>query len=223
MSSEPGLKHAMKFIAALAKNNDRAWFEANKARYQEALAAFEALVGSVLAGVGAAIDLEGASPRDCVMRIHRDTRFSKDKRPYKNAFGARLMPGGKASGLFGYVIHLEPGGQSMVACGAYDPEPAQLARWRDTIAKDSRPLRKILGSAAFTRHCGGLWGASLKTAPKGYPADHPEIELLRRTQVCAVEMFRDAAVVAPGFDRAAMESIRAMKPFLDYVNAVAAG
>jgi uncharacterized protein (TIGR02453 family) len=222
MPGDIDLKPAMKFIAELKKNNNREWFEANKARSLETMDAFERLVAAVLAGVSTVLDLDAARPKDCIMRIYRDARFSNDKRPYKNALGARFMPGGKRSGLFGYVLHLEPGGESMVACGMYDPEPAQLGRWREAVATDARPFRKIIGSAAFRRHCGGLWGESLKTAPRGYAADHPEIELLRRRQVCAVESFTDAAVTALGFAPAAIASMKAMKPFIDYLNTVAA-
>jgi uncharacterized protein (TIGR02453 family) len=154
------------------------------------------------------------------MRIYRDVRFSKDKSPYKTGLGAGIAPGGRKSGRLGYHLHLAPGGATMAASGLWDPTPEQLSRFRNAVVKDASDFRKVLEVASFKRHFQGLYGEVLKTAPKGYPADHPEIELLRRKQVCVTETFADEVVASRRFPDLAVQSMKAMKPFVDYLNRV---
>jgi len=167
-------------------------------------------------------DLGGLTPKDCIMRIYRDVRFSKDKSPYKTGFGAGIAPGGRKSGRMGYHLHLGPG-ETMVASGLWDPTPEQLTRFRNAIVKDASDFMKITGSAAFKRHFDGLYGDVLKTAPKGYPADHPAIDLLRRKQICVTEPFKDEVVASQRFPGLAIESMKAMKPFAAWLDRVAMG
>jgi uncharacterized protein (TIGR02453 family) len=87
---------ALSFLRDLRAHNDRAWFEANRTRYEAARSAFETLVADMLGRIGSLDDLGGVSPRDCVFRINRDIRFSADKSPYKTAFGALLGPEGRS-------------------------------------------------------------------------------------------------------------------------------
>jgi len=216
------LSGALKFLGKLKKNNNKAWFDSNKDEYLESMSQFEMLVARLIDGLGSVVDLDGLTPKDCIMRIYRDVRFSKDKSPYKTGFGAGIAPGGRKSGRMGFHLHLGPG-ETMVASGLWEPTPEQLTRFRNTVAKDAGELQKILGSATFKRHFDGLYGEMLKTAPKGYPADHPAIELLRRKQVCVTEGFKDDVVTSARFPTLALESMKAMKPFADYLDRVALG
>jgi uncharacterized protein (TIGR02453 family) len=218
MADDLDLAVALRFLSKLKKNNNKAWFDANKDQYEAAMAQFEVLVGRLIEGMSRVEDLEGLAPRDCIMRIYRDVRFSKDKSPYKTGLGAGIAPGGRKSGRLGYHLHLAPGGATMVATGLWDPTPEQLSSFRGAIMKDAGAFKKILGAASFKRHFNGLFGELLKTAPKGYPADHPEIELLRRKQVCVTEPFTDEVVGSPRFPALALESMKAMKPFVDYLD-----
>ena len=220
MADDLDLGLALRFLSKLRKNNNKAWFDANKDEYAAAMAQFELLVGRLIEGIGRLEDLEGLAPRDCILRIYRDVRFSKDKSPYRTGLGAGIAPGGRKSGRLGYHIHLAPGGATIVASGLWEPTPEQLSRFRAAIVKDASDFRKILGSASFKRHFQGLYGEVLKTAPKGYPADHPEIELLRRKQACVTEPLADDVVASPRFPARAMQSMKAMKPFIDYLNRV---
>jgi uncharacterized protein (TIGR02453 family) len=222
MADSPDLGLALRFLSKLKKNNNKPWFDANKEEYQEALAQFEQLVGRLIEGLGSLEDLDGLSPKDCIMRIYRDVRFSKDKSPYKTGFGAGIAPGGRKSGRMGYHLHVGPGA-TIVASGLWEPTPEQIARFRNAIVKDAGEFKKIMGSQVFKRHFDGLYGDVLKTAPKGYPADHPEIEILRRKQVCVTEPFSDAVVGSPRFPALALESMKALKPFADYLDRVAMG
>jgi len=209
MSDDLDLGLALRFLSK--------WFDANKDQYEAAMAQFEVLVGRLIEDMSG---LEGLAPRDCIMRIYRDVRFSKDKSPYRTGLGAGIAPGGRKSGRLGYHLHFAPGGATIVASGLWDPTPEQLSSFRGAIVKDASAFKKILGDASFKRHFNGLYGEVLKTAPKGYPADHPEIELLRRKQVCLTEPFTDDVVASQRFPALALQSMKAMKPFIDYLNRV---
>lgn len=223
MNDDLDLGVALRFLKQLAKNNNKPWFDAHKADYQAAAAQFELLVGNLIAGMGKVQDLGGVTPKDCMMRIYRDVRFSRDKSPYKTGFGATIAPGGRKSGRLGYHLHLAPNGTTMAAGGMWEPEPQQLSRFRDAIVKDAGPFHKITGAADFKRHFTEVTGEALKTAPKGYPADHPEMGLLRQKQVCVFEKFSDDEVAGPGFSELVLKSFRAMKPFIDYLDKAAMG
>ena len=211
----------MKFLAGLSKNNNKPWFEAHREQYEQSMALFETLVGRIITGMSVLEDLEGLAPKDCIMRIYRDVRFSPDKSPYKTGLGAGIAPGGRKSGRLGYHLHLGPKGATMVAGGMWDPAPDQLARFRDAIVKDASRFLAIVGAAPFRKHFVEVSGETLKTAPKGYAPDHPQLGILRLKQVCVSEKFPDEVVTSAGFSARAVESMKAMKPFIDYLNTVA--
>jgi uncharacterized protein (TIGR02453 family) len=215
-------QQAMKFLTRLGKNNNKKWFEANRWEYESIMGSFTTFVARLIFEIGKVEDLEGITPRDCIMRIHRDVRFSKDKSPYRTELGAGIVAGGRKSGRLGYQLRVAPGGLSMIASGLYDPTPQQLTRFRMAIANRPAPFKRILASRSFKEHFGSLWGKSLKTVPKGYDRTHPEIDLLRRTQVCAVEEFDDKTVLSPGFLQQVVRSMLALKPFIQYLNSVLA-
>jgi len=221
MADDLDLGPALKFLAGLAKNNNKAWFESHRDQYDESMAAFEVLVGRLITGMSRVEDLEGLQPKDCIMRIYRDVRFSKDKSPYKTGLGAGIAPGGRKGGRMGYHVHVGPSGATMVATGLWDPTPQQLAHFRDAITDDAGPFLKVINSGSFKKHFGEVVGDSLKTAPKGYPVDHPQLDLLRKKQVCISETFADNVVASARFPEVAVESMKAMKPFIDYLNKVA--
>jgi uncharacterized protein (TIGR02453 family) len=221
MAEKLDFHSCLQFLEQLKRNNNRQWFEKNKEEYQLAAEQFASLIGRLITQLGKIEDLEGVTPKDCIMRIYRDVRFSKDKSPYKTGFGAGIAPGGRKSGRLGYHIHLAPNGASMIAGGLWEPTPQQLSKFRDAIDKDASDFKRILANNQFKRHFGQVTGDRLKTAPKGYPADHPDIDLLRYKQVCASEKFSDKIVVTSEFPDLLLASIKAMKPFIDYLNQVA--
>lgn len=208
------------FLRDLSRHNDRAWFEQNRPAYEAARGQFERFVAALIDAIDAFDPLEGVQAKDCLFRIHRDVRFSRDKSPYQTHFGASIAPGGRKAQRMGYYIHLEPGDRSLVAGGLYAPEADQLARFRADIAQDARDFRAILAAPAFVQAFGAVQGDQLKTAPQGYDRAHPDIDLLRLKQVIVVRNFSDGAVLAPGFAVEVSESCRAMQPFLTYLDSV---
>jgi uncharacterized protein (TIGR02453 family) len=220
MKSDTELGSLLKFLRGLRENNNRPWFEAHRGQYQEARAHFEDYVAALIAGLARTLPLGGLSPRDCVFRLNRDLRFSKDKTPYKPYMSAYIAPGGRKSRRLGYYVHIEPGNRSMIAGGWHEPEPDQIALWRQAIDRDPRPFKKIVGRKAFHDTFGQIEGQKLKTAPRGYPSDHPELELLRLQQVTVSRPITDRDVQGSRLLRDSLHTFRVMRPFLEYLGAL---
>lgn len=209
------------FIRDLRRNNNREWFEDNRNRYEAARADFISFIGVWLMEIERFDDsVIGMDPRRCMFRIYRDTRFSNNKTPFKTNFGARVLPGGsKALHLrTGYFLNVEPG-LCRISGGAFRPEPDWLTAIRDRVIRDSRKLRKILGDRTFKATFGALGGEAVKTAPRGYSKDHPDIDLLRHKSFLARHLVDDGRMFQPGFLQHAVTVCRAMKPLKDYLDA----
>jgi uncharacterized protein (TIGR02453 family) len=220
MAPTTNLKPVLDFLSQLAKNNNRPWFEAHRPAYEQARALFEDFVDELILRLGAVEDMRGVTAKDCVMRIYRDIRFSKDKSPYKTAMSASIGPGGKKAYRFQYYLHLEPHNASMLAGGLHEPESAQINKFRAAISRDSRKFKSIVADPAFKRHFGEAGGERLKTAPQGYSRDHPEIKLLQLKEVVAVHRLTDEDVASSRIADHVVKACAAMKPFLDYLSSV---
>jgi uncharacterized protein (TIGR02453 family) len=210
--ADPSRKAILDYLRGLRENNNREWFEANRTRYELARTAFQSIIGELIARFDEVDDLGGVAVKDCVFRINRDLRFSKDKTPYKTVMSALLGVGGRKSTGRSYYFHLEPDGQSMLAGGLWEPSPTQLGKIRLAIAEDGEALREIIQAPDFIRCFGGLEGESLKTAPQGYTKDHPDIDLLRKKQFMAVHRLDDEMASSSDLVSRALEVYRAMKP-----------
>jgi len=221
MSTDLDLRPVLKFLDGVAKNNNRVWFQAHRPEYERARDLFEDFIQELIFGLGSIEDMHGVTAKDCVMRIYRDIRFSKDKSPYKTGFSASVGPGGRKSYRFHYYVHLQPHNESMIAGGLHEPESAQLNGFRRAISRDARKFKAVVAESSFKRYFGEVEGERLKTAPQGYDRDHPEIDLLRLKEVVAIHRLADEDVLAPRFPAHAIKVCTAMKPFLDYLSAVA--
>ncbi len=207
------------FLKSLARNNNRDWFLQNKDRYLEAKDRFDDLLEAIHRElIKFDESVAGLNPRKQAFRIYRDVRFSKDKRPYKIHMGAGFSAHGKMDQEPGYYVHVEPGNKSFVAGGIYMPNPENLARIRQEIDYNSGRLTNIMEGAAFRKYFTGLDDFDrLKTAPKGYAKDHPQIALLKNKSFVVSYAFRDADVVGPGYARKVAAACRAMKPLNDFL------
>jgi uncharacterized protein (TIGR02453 family) len=213
-------KSTLEFLKRLKSNNDRDWFLQNKSLYLEAKSNYELFVKEILTRL---IDFEpilkGLEVKNCVYRINRDIRFSNDKSPYKTNMGAFIVRGGKknADKFTGYYFHIEPG-KSMIAGGAYMPPSPWLSAIREKINDEPERLIKIINSKEFIKYFGKIDGEKLKTAPKGYPSDHPYIDLLKFKSYLVVNEVSDKLVHSENFPDQVMNVFKAMKPFNDYLN-----
>jgi len=211
----------MDFLSDLKMHNEREWFMKNRKRYDDAKSNFETFVQAVIESL-AEYDpiLKGLEAKSCTYRINRDIRFSNDKTIYKTHLGAFIVKGGKKNGdrFAGYYFHVEPGGNSMIAGGAYIPPMPWLTAIRKKIDEQGSDLLKIIENKEFTGYFGKLEGETLKSAPKGYSRDHPYIEFLKLKSYLVTKMISDREVVSRDcFDLVIMAS-RAMKPLNDFLN-----
>lgn len=204
-----------KFLKKLEKNNNRDWFTANKPQYVAANTHFKALAESINEGIHTQDNIEKMK----LFRIYRDVRFSKNKIPYKINFSGSFTRATEAL-RGGYYFHVQPDNQSFMAAGFWQPETADLKRIREEIAVDAAPLRKIINSKKFKDHFGELQGQKLKSNPRGFAKDHPDIDLLRYKSFVVTKYFTDKEVQSPGFAEEVLKYFKATRPFFDYMSDV---
>ncbi len=212
-------KATPKFLADLKRNNRRDWFEANRDRYKAARAEFITLVDALIAGIAHfephVLELD---PGDCIFRINRDTRFAKDKTPYKPNLGAFITDRGRNVARPGYYVHLEPGA-CMVAGGLYMPPGPEIKAIRRAILDDAAGLRKIIGKKEFVAAFGKeLAGARVKTAPRDVPRDHPDLDLLRLTSYEIWREIPDRDVLSKDFVKICVNDFAKMRDYISWLN-----
>lgn len=169
------------FLSELASNNNRDWFSINKESYEEARLNVLDFAEEVLTGISKFDPLipSTISPKDCVNRIYRDIRFSKDKTPYKNNFGIGFSPNGKKFNGPGYYLHIHPQ-DSFIGGGCWMPDANFLKAIRQEIDYNGSDFRAIIEDPLFMNFFGTLDPEyKLKTCPKGYNIDNPELEFLK--------------------------------------------
>lgn len=211
------LRLTMDFLRDLRQNNNKAWFEANRQRYEAARGALEDFVTDVIFNFGQIDDLGQLTAKDCMFRINRDVRFSADKSPYKTSMGALIGREGRKTTGRHYYINLDPEGDTFLGGGAYMPTSAQLHRIRQRLAEDSKPLKKIIENPDFVKYFGSIRGEKLKTAPQGFPKDHPDLDLLRFKQYLALHPLSEEQLYSPDFRDHVLTVFKAYKPFIVYI------
>jgi len=209
----------LKFLKDLARNNDRAWFEKNKPRYLAAKDEFEKVTAALLKEmIEFDQSLAGLEPKKLIFRIYRDVRFSKDKRPYKNNMGAAFSATGKGLGTPGYYFQIQPGGESFVAIGLFQPVPEILAKVRQEIDYNGDQLAGVFKAKKFKTNFSKFWEEdSLKTMPKGYPKDHPYIDWMKLKSFIVIHTFTDREVTEKKFLKTVVNVLKSAKPLNDFL------
>ena len=214
-------KPTLQFLSDLKEHNDRDWFTANKPRYEAAHKEFLQFIDALIAEIQKFDpSIAHYTAKDCVFRIYRDVRFSKDKSPYKTHLGAHITAAAKKSEIHtraGYYLHLEPGG-TFLAGGAYVPESKWLKAIRQEIAYNTTEFNAILNGGDFKKYFGEMEGEKLKTMPKDYPADHPAIELLKHKSFLVTHKCAETQVLSDGFLKHCAEVFRVLHPFDMFLN-----
>ncbi|MFN9518686.1 MAG: DUF2461 domain-containing protein, partial [Bacteroidota bacterium] len=172
-------KSLLSFLSRLSKNNTKEWFDAHRTEY-DALRKQWLVFAQDMIHKTAAMDAHIAQlePKQCIFRINRDIRFSKNKQPYKTNFGLSLSKTARRDDFCGYYLHVEPG-KSFAAVGSYMPEPHILAAIRQEIEYNADSFQKIVTARSFKNAFGKLDGEQLTRPPKGYDADNAAIEWLK--------------------------------------------
>lgn len=207
------------FFKELADNNDKAWFEANRARYESDVQAplkdFVVAIGPKLTKISPNFV---ADPKKSVFRIHRDVRFSKDKSPYKTNAGLQFRHArGKDAHVPGFYLHLEPG-QVFYGGGVWKPESSALARIRDGIATKTKAWEKAKADPKVVAAFGDLReGDPLSRPPRGYDADHPAIEDIKRRSFFVMKENTAKAAGSAAFVDEVAATFAAAKPVLKFI------
>ncbi|MEP2447971.1 MAG: DUF2461 domain-containing protein [Balneola sp.] len=211
-------KSTLEFLNQLKVNNNREWFERNKERYRTAHENMIGFMDDMIAEMNKVDNIETISGKKSLFRIYRDVRFSKDKSPYKPYFGARMARATKWL-RGGHYIHIEPG-NCFIAAGFFNPNSADLKLIREDIAHDSKPLKKILADSDFKNIWGTFQGDAVKTAPRGFDKEHPDIELIRFKQFHLSHKFSDEEVLSEDFVFEIVKSFLVIRPYFDYMSEV---
>src|SRR5262245_56436569 len=203
------------FLRDLSAHNDRAWFKANKERYEREVRGpalrFISDCSTRLARIAPKLVADPRPVGGSMFRIHRDTRFSRDKSPYKNHIGIHFFhqSAKKAPSVPGFYLHLMPG-QSFAAAGIWHPDSDALARMRESIAARSPEWMALKRSKL------AIEGGSLKRPPRGFAPDHPYIDDLKRTDFVTSVRFDDRAICAPTFLNDFAATCRKMTPIVRF-------
>ena len=209
-----------KFLRALARNNSREWFNDHRKDYEAHLKGpFQRLITDLEPDLLAISPHYRADPRGnggSLFRIHRDTRFSNDKTPYKTWGGARFFHArSKQVPAPSFYLHVQPG-NSFLGAGIWHPEPDVQRRIREFLADNPAGWTKAVQAPAFRRRY-EMWGESLVRPPRGFPADHPLIEDIKRKDFVASRHLDDEVLLGAGVVGAIEAELVALAPLVDYL------
>lgn len=210
---------ALTFLRNLARHNDREWFTPRKAQFEAELK--EPMLAIIRKVTDAMLDFAPSHVRPAeksLFRIYRDTRFSSDKRPYKTHVAAWWSHQGleKTSGA-GYYFHVSAK-ELIIAAGAYMPEKDQLAAIRHWLLNHHAAFRKVLQKAAIRRTFSEFEGNPLTRPPKGFPCDHPALDLLRCRQWGLSTTLPAAAALEPGIAATLIRHFKLAAPVVEALN-----
>jgi uncharacterized protein (TIGR02453 family) len=212
------MKNVLPFLQDLKKNNTREWFQDNKGRYLQAKNEFEGFVAKLIPRLAEIDkDIAGLEPKQCIFRIYRDVRFSHDKSPYKVNMGAAMTKGGRKSPYATYYVHVEPG-NAFAGGGIWMPQGPVLKAMRQEVYYNIDEFKEILNAPSFKKYFSQLDGEKLKRPPRDFPADHPDIELLKYKSYIAGHGMEDAIVSSDNFMKDLLDIYRSLYPFNNFIN-----
>lgn len=208
------LSSSVSFFKKLKKNNNRDWFAENKPKFKKLELEIKAFGEELKDRLNEFDNVD----RFKLFRIYRDIRFSKDKTPFKTHFGLTWH---RTKPLYrgGYYLHISPG-KNFLACGFWDPNTNDLKRIRKELEYDAKEFRDIIASKEFFSVWGNLEGSELKTAPRNFDKNHPDIDLIRKKQYIFSISFSDEEVCEPQFINKLENALKMVRPFTDYMSDV---
>jgi uncharacterized protein (TIGR02453 family) len=211
----------LKFLSQLKKNNNKPWFDAHRTQYEAAKIDFSNFIQLVIDAVQKSdTTVTGLTAKDCQFRINRDVRFSKDKRPYKENFGAFICRGGKKSIYAGYYFHLAPG-NSFIGGGLWHPEPVNLKKVRQEIDYNWEEFSSIIKNKNFKKIYSDLYkgeDVSLSRMPKGYEEDNAAIDYLKLKSLIAETKIADEDLTKAALHKKTVVAFEALQPLLNFIN-----
>jgi uncharacterized protein (TIGR02453 family) len=211
----------LKFLKDLKKNNNKPWFDSHRKEYEAAKSDFTGFIQTVIdqhAKKDATI--KSIVAKDCMFRINRDIRFSKDKSPYKTNMGAYINRGGKKSLFGGYYFHCEPG-KSFVGGGLWMPMPPELHKVRQEIDYNLANFKKILSSKKFKSVYKDISRDDeyvLTRVPKGYEPTNPAADYLKMKSYVALANLTDADLTSKPLLKKTKTAFDALQPLIEFIN-----
>jgi uncharacterized protein (TIGR02453 family) len=202
------------FLKELEKNNNREWFQANKAWYEEGKKEFEDFINSLIPAVAKYDDsIKFLTAKDCIWRIYRDVRFAKDKSPYKTNFGAFMAKGGKKNHGPGYYFHIQPG-DCFLTGGVWMPESEVTKKIRKEIYYNYDEFTGILNAKEFKKYFNGIdeWDRQ-KLPPRDFPKDFPGMNLLLNKSFTVSHALPEKTLYSDGLLDFAVKVYKAMGPY----------
>lgn len=211
----------LQFLKDLAKNNNKPWFDAHRKEYETAREDFTVFIQKVIDTFSKKEpSLVHLKAKDCMFRINRDVRFSKDKSPYKTNFGAYINAEGKKSWTAGYYFHFEPG-NSFMGGGMWMPPADQLAKVRQEIDYNLAGFKKIVTLKKFKDTYSGLSNDKefvLTRVPKGYEADNPAAEYLKYKSFVATAPVSDTVLTDKSLTAKTVKAFETLQPLVAFLN-----
>ena len=202
------------FFSELENNNTREWFEPQKARFK----ALEGEMKQFASVLASAMNEHDSIDKFKLFRLYRDVRFSKDKTPFKTHFGISFHRE-KPALRGGYYLHIKPG-DNFIATGFWNPEKDDLKRIRKEMELDADEFRELMAQPSFKSVWGTLEGEEVKTAPKGFSKEDPNIDLIRKKAYLFTKKYSDKEVLANDFLQKVNADFKAVRPFFDYMSSV---
>ncbi|MEP6947618.1 MAG: DUF2461 domain-containing protein, partial [Ginsengibacter sp.] len=210
------------FLKELKKNNNKPWFDSHREKYLSAKIDYENFIGKILEAVSVFdTDMKDLAAKNCMFRINRDIRFSKDKTPYKINMGASLNRGGKKSVFAGYYFHLEPGGKSFAGGGLWMPAAPELKKLRQEIDYCFHEFNRIINNSAFKKQYPELemnTGEMLVNVPKGYDKENPAAAFLKLKSFVATKNIPDTLLTSPALANEVVLAFKALMPLVQFMN-----
>lgn len=213
------MEKVLAFLKQLNQNNNREWFTENKASYLEVKKEVEDFTAAWLKEL-APFDpsIAHLQPKNCLYRIYRDVRFSKDKSPYKNHIGIFVCKGGTKSNFGGYYLHLQPG-NCLFFGGTYELPSEDLKKVRLGIYYNMEEFKKIVNTIVSQKNFTGIWEeGKLKTSPKGFPKDLPDIDFLRYKYYSLQSTLSEKEIASPTLIQKVVNLSREVQPFNNFLN-----
>ena len=212
----------LQFLKQLAKNNNKEWFDANRKKYEAAKEDHLQLVQKILNEFSKTdTSLSSLAAKDCLFRINRDIRFSKDKSPYKTNFGAYINANGRKSMHAGYYLHIQPG-ESFVGGGLYQPDATALKKVRQEIDYNFDEFKSIISNkkfkAVYSKGISKDEDLSLSRPPKGYDEINPAIEYIKLKSFIAMTPLTDAELTEKKFVATVVKAFEALHPVILFLN-----
>jgi uncharacterized protein (TIGR02453 family) len=211
----------LKFLKDLKKNNNKPWFDSHRKEYEAAKNDFASFIQKLIDSFGKKDKtISHLKAKECMFRINRDVRFSKDKSPYKDNMGGYISRGGKKSPFAGYYFHCQPG-RCFMGGGLWMPMPPELHKVRQEIDYNFADFKKITGAKKFKSIYGDLSRNAeyvLMRLPKGYEPDNPAADYLKMKSFVALATLKDTELTSKELVKKATAAFEALRPLVEFIN-----